>query len=342
MFAFQIHHLLKNILSLILITLLFYFCSLSSDSDNDHNGDIPLDGRLRGAFYFNLLNPTQIIRYEFARDTFEVIVDQSKSPGKMNVSANHRYLSFHNPVNSIHFIDLVSGIERIYTSSYQLLNDLSMNGDGELLACPAIVEVDTMILLVYADSFQKNVFDAWQYCGARHVLFSNSNYTLAWMSSRGLFVRNLTTTDILHFSADLLIPDDFSPSARYLAAGGRIFSTWDGQLYPGKVSGRIKFIDDRSVLFREDGLKVIKKANLSGTEISDLYETRIQDALFCVSADGSFAAIMDKYESELTIVLLDLETREILRTIYYPLTSQALAGDFYWRYPALLTPPVGD
>lgn len=342
MFAFQIHQRLKNILSLILITVLFYSCNLSSDPDNNRNGEIVLDGRLKGALYFNLLNPPQIIRYEFARDTFEVIVDQKKSPGAMSVSVNHRYLSYRNPFNSIHFIDLISDIERVYTSSYQLLNDLTMTGDGGLLVCPAIVEVDTTILLVYSDSFQEDVFDAWQYRGARHVLFSNTNFNLAWMSSRGLFMRNLTASDILHLTADPLAPDDFSPSARYLAAGGRIFSTWDGQLYPGKVSGRIEFIDDRSVLFREDGSRMIKMANLSGTEISDLYESRFQDALFCVSPEGSFAAIMDKDGSELTIELLDLETKDILRTLRYPLTSQALTGDFYWRYPSLLSPPVVD
>lgn len=339
MLTFHPYQRLRILPGLILFSILIYSCSIFSDPENDHKNGISAGERLKGAIYFNVLNPHQIIRYVPALNTFEVIADQDKSPAAMSVSKNHRYLSFRKGENSIHFIDLESGLERVYTSSYQLLDDLTMDGDGGLLVCPAIVGVDTTVLLVYSDSFQEEIFDAWQYRGVRDVLFSHTNFNLAWMSSRGLFLRNLTTPDIRHITTDVLPPDDFSPSGRYLAAGGRIFSTQDGQLYPGKVSGRIKFIDDRFVLFNEEGSNVIKIANLSGTTIIDLYESLFREALFSVSPEGSFAAILDKDETELILVLLDLETKDILRSVRFSLTSQTLAGDFFWRYPPLLSRP---
>ncbi|EHO40910.1 hypothetical protein Calab_1285 [Caldithrix abyssi DSM 13497] len=227
------------------------------------------------------------------------------------ISANARYLLALTPDSLIQFDLLRERKIKIFNAPEEPTGQLSCNADAALAVYQCQVDQSRNICFFYLSNGQSYLMDEDALQESWHPLLSPSGQWLAFSRADGFYVRFITRQNPTQLHPTALHADQFSPGEFYLTAEGRIFDLTDMRLMPGDRVGKVRFVDNFTVIWAPESSGSVKLASISGAKEQTLYSTATPIVDFVVSREKQFVVSVNAENLDLTFTVFDFNTRQL-------------------------------
>lgn len=325
-----------RIILLLLTSAWLAFTGLSCQKQSTSSGNTQPSGppdQLSGYLYIATDHPKTFISYSLTAGTFNNMIDPGIPLRAAAISGNGKFFAYLTSDTALTTVDLSNSVARHHHLTYPVLGQISLNEKGTIMAYSGLYDQRSALIFYFPEDRRSQAMATSDVVDFhfRNPLFARFGNTLAVKSDSGLFVGFEPKFTLHRLTRQRLTPVDISPSARYLAAGNRLFDLQRLEPYPSIFNGKMQFVDDDELVYRDTGGRQLILTDIAGLKPVSLLGAKTPILDFAVSTYGVNLVYVEREAHQFKLSFFAIRTRELKREVWYPAADSTTIHALYWR-----------
>jgi len=280
---------------------------------------------LPGLVFAVIDSPTEVQRLDVGNWSGEIIAATANSPAEPVISFDAQWAAYTINDSTIRVENLSDGRTNDYISPYKIVDRLTFNVAGTLVAFTARTDSTSRIGLLDIVNSDFTIAAGAGNKNSRKPLFSTQGNQLVWTQDDGLFSKSLSSGSEYQISPIELVVHSFSPTGKYISTSGGVYDAINPAFFPDLPSGPLYFLDDGDVL--SSNASGVRRIDFSGMSNRGLTSLASAESALAVSPDGRYFCWSELGKLSFYDLLLD----ETITDTSLTLAAGSSITAIYWR-----------